>query len=542
MTRQAIALALALLLLAPVLRAQTPPPDAVRAILTLRAPVTLTSTPTERRAAVAQTADGLQAALDRADAVVLRRLAQVPALVIQAEPAALEALSAHPNVLSVQLDEPGGGHADESRPALGADTVHADYGLTGLGVRVAVLDSGYALAHPDVAPAVVAEACFTGGGVAGAGSCPPGDTLTGASAQDENGHGTNVTGVITSDGLTAPRGFAPDSAIVAVRVLDAFNSGWLSDWVVALDWIIDNQEALRVDVINMSLGSFALYPPGCEADQPALASAVALLRSYWGVPVFASSGNNGDPYLMAAPACLTEVIAVGASYDSDMGREPDSGTWRTRFGSGWPTCFDSPTGLGRLACFSNGGSGVDLVAPGVYITSAGLTSPTSRYAGTSQAAPTAAGVAALLLQARPALSPDQLEALLETTGVPLADVRGNGFTYPRIDALAAVQAALATLPAPALLAPIDRAAAPAEAVLSWAPVPQAEAYYLWLSRADGPKVYNVWLNPAEWCSAEVCRFTSYFPLSPGVYRWWVQAWEPVLGESAWAGAALFTVE
>lgn len=530
---------LTMLALGSMARAQEAP--RARAIVTLRDPAPLAAAPSDRRAAVAALTSGLAPTLARADAIVLRALSQVPALIVEIDADALLTLEADPRVLSVQWDERGGGTSDESRPAIGADAARTTYGLTGVGVRVAVLDSGVALSHPDLADSVIAQACFTGGGSPGSGSCPPGDTITGTSALDENGHGTNVTGVITSNGTIAPRGFAADAQIVAVRVLDNFNAGWLSDWIAGLDWIIDNQETLRVDVVNMSLGSFTLYPPNCDADQPAMARAIVILRDYWNVPVFVSTGNNGDPYLMAAPSCIADAIAVGASYDSDMGREPDTGTWRTRFGSSWPTCFDSPTGLARLACFSNGGSGVDLVAPGVYITSTGLSATTSRYAGTSQAAPTAAGVAALLLQARPSLSADAIESILRTTGVTLADHRGNGFIYPRIDALAAVQSVLTLLDSPVQTAPIARAVVGAVPEFTWTDVAGTDAYYLWLSHADGAKVYDLWLNPADLCAGGVCRFTSWFALAPGTHRWWIQAWDSVSGTSPWTGAALFVV-
>jgi hypothetical protein len=88
---------------------------------------------------------------------------------------------------------------------------------------------------------------------------------------------------------------------------------------------------------------------------------------------------------------------------------------------------------------------VDLLAPGSRITGAGLGGSLATYVGTSQASPTAAGVAALMLQADPGLGPAQIEQLLKTTGVPLVDSK-NGLSFPRINALAAVQAALAQTP------------------------------------------------------------------------------------------------
>lgn len=514
--------------------------ERARVIITLRDPAAADAPLAERRGRVAAAQDAVFEALTASGGVILRRFSLVPGFVAEIDAAALPALMDDPRVLYVQADEPGGIATAESVPALGAHTVHSLYGLTGAGVRAAVLDSGVDTDHPDLADDLVAQACFTGGGTPALGACPPGNTTTGTSAEDANGHGTNVTGIITAGGVVAPVGFAPDAEIVAVRVLDSFGSGWLSDWTAALDWLSANQETLHVDVVNMSLGSFIAYAPNCDAEHPSMASAVNLLRNYWDIPTFAATGNQGEPFLTAAPACISSVIAVGATYDSALGREPDSGTWRTKFGGSWPTCFDDPTGIAVLTCFTNGGGAVDVVAPGAYITSAGLGGGTSRYAGTSQAAPTAAGVAALMLQARPALSPDVLEATLKATGVLIDDPR-SAFEYRQVNALAAVESVLTLLPTPTQIAPLDRAVTGTTPIFTWTPVAGSDAYYFWLSHADGTKILNVWLDPTVLCDAVVCAFESYFPLKPGAHRWWVQAWDSALGESPWSPMAVFEV-
>lgn len=514
--------------------------DRIRVIVTLNDPAAVATAPSERRTLVAAAQRSVVSRLQASGGIVVRRYAQVPALVADINTNALTALMSDPTVLYVQVDQEGGAMTTESVPAIRADLVHSNYGLSGDGIRVAVLDSGIDTDHPDLVDDLVAQACFTGGGSAALSSCPPGNTVTGTSAEDANGHGTNVTGIITSKGTIAPIGFAPDADIISVRVLNSGGSGFISDWVAALDWLLANQETLRTDIINMSLGTFVTYAPNCDAEQPAMASAINLLRDYYGIPTFVSSGNQGEFHTIAAPACITKAIAVGATYDSDLGREPDTGTWRTRFGSGWPTCFDATTNLSVITCFTNGGAGIDIVAPGVYITSTGLNGSTSRYAGTSQAAPTAAGVAALMLQARPALSPDAIESIMETTGVAVTDTRNN-LTYPRIDAYSAVTSAMTIFPTPVQVAPINRAVTGLLPTFTWAHVDGTDAYYFWLSRADGAKVYDVWLNPADYCDATTCNFESYFELLPGVHRWWVQAWDTVQGYSQWSPAALFEV-
>lgn len=365
-----------------------------------------------------------------ADFEVRHRFVKVPALAGILNEDGLDRLRSDPSVAAVQLDDRGSGHLTESVPLLGASTVHSTYNLGGQGVRVAVLDSGASTTHPDLSDALIAQQCFTDN------DCAPGNANQGTSAEDENGHGSNVTGIITSNGTVSPGGFAPDSEIVAVRVLDTFNEGFVSDWVAGLDWVLTNLPTLQVRVINMSLGTFDLYPGNCDADQPVLANAVAQLAAA-GVVMFASTGNQGSSTSIASPACNTGVIAVGATYDGDLGAEPDTGTYQASFGPSWPPCSDAPTSPSTITCFTNSSAMMDLVAPGAAITSAWLGADISTYWGTSQASPTAAGIAALLLQCDPALTPDQIEAALKQSGPMVSDPK-NGLAFPSINALAAI--------------------------------------------------------------------------------------------------------
>jgi hypothetical protein len=98
----------------------------------------------------------------------------------------------------------------------------------------------------------------------------------------------------------------------------------------------------------------------------------------------------------------------------------------------------------RISSFSNRGPLVELLAPGAMITSAGIRGGTSTFAGTSQAAPHVAAVAALLRQVDPRLSPFRVRDLLVRTGRSVADGSG-GEEYPLLDAAAAVDAALESL-------------------------------------------------------------------------------------------------
>jgi subtilisin family serine protease len=220
--------------------------------------------------------------------------------------AGLAQLQAEPLVVAIQLDHPGQAHLEDSLPALGGHLVHNNDGITGKGVTVAVLDSGIDSDHPDLSAALIAQHCFTNG------NCPPNATTESTLAEDVNGHGTHVAGVIASAGNVAGTGFAPDAKIVAVRVLDANGSGFVSDWIAGLDWVRANRATTPVQIVNLSLGTFALYPGNCDAQEPVLAAAISQLRAQ-GVTIFASSGNQGSSTRIAAPACNSGVIAVGAT-------------------------------------------------------------------------------------------------------------------------------------------------------------------------------------------------------------------------------------
>jgi MYXO-CTERM domain-containing protein len=365
-------------------------------------------------------------------ATLRRSFTALPGMVVELTSAeAARALAADPAVASIELDVRGQAQLLQAVSAVGAPAVHG-LGYDGTGVLVAVLDSGVDVSHPDLAGAIAAEHCFTDG------ACPPGNTDESTSAQDENGHGTHIASIITSAGVHAWRGVADGSRIVAVRVLDSNGGGWVSDWILALDWILANHTQFPVRVVNMSVATTSLYAGTCDATFPSLTAAVSALEAR-GILVVASSGNNGGTGQIGAPACITGVLAVGASYDANLGREPDVGTYREWFNSAsWPTCADASTSTSTVACFSNLSSRVDLVAPGAQITASLLNGTVTAYHGTSQAAAVASGAAALLAECRPGLPPADLRQALRATGPRLADSR-TGLLYPRLDVAAAAQ-------------------------------------------------------------------------------------------------------
>jgi subtilisin family serine protease len=280
---------------------------------------------------------------------------------------------------------------------------------------VAVLDTGIDTNNIDLEDSIAYERCFLSNGGCSTGPHP---------AEDNNGHGTNVAGIITSNGTVAPVGVAPGAKIAAYKILDASGSGTFSDWAAALDDIIANHP--EVKIVNMSLQSTDPCPAG------ALGDAITTLRTM-GVATFIAAGNYGTKNLLALPACIPDGISVGATYDADIGSN-----------SGWETdCTDQTTKADQVACWSNSDDTLDLLAPGARITSTGMGGGLSTYRGTSQAAPHAAGVAALLMQAVPGLSVDEIENRMKLTGTMITDdLHDNNANTnrqtPRIDARVAL--------------------------------------------------------------------------------------------------------
>lgn len=407
------------------------------------------------RLAIARSREALLAATG-GGLVPTRVFSHIAAIAGRLTRPALDILSRYPGVSLIQLNSAGHGSLTVSVPAIGADVAKRDYHVTGKGVRVAVLDTGIHSAHPDLKSSVASvQHCFTHG------DCQPRNASEGTSAEDDHGHGSHVAGIITSDGTVAGVGFAPDAEIVAVKINDRSNAGFASDWAAGLDWIFTNLSTLNVQVVNASVSTNQLYGSAsdCDRGEPALANAVKNLIGA-GVTIFASVGNEGSSTRVSAPACNTGVIAVGATYKSNQGRQPTNDTYAGQWGSTFADCADSSTAFDEVTCFTNSGPRLDIVAPGAVIVSDGLKSQTEAYRGTSQASPTAAGVAALMLECNPKLTPANVKDILVRTGVPVTDAKNNA-TFPSVRATAAVKEACGPSSPPGLDASATARDAPA---------------------------------------------------------------------------------
>ncbi len=374
---------------------------------------------TERREAVLDQ-------LDREEFEVTDTFANISAVAGLVNVEGLRKLVRDYRVERIDLDLPGRIALAESTELVRAREVQAT-GITGAGVTVAVLDTGVDTDHPDLQDDIVAQQCFCAN-ADGTGCCPGGGTQASGpgAAEDEQGHGTHVTGIITSGGRVAPRGMAPDADIVAVRVLDRNGVAASSTQLLkAFDWIISTRPEVKVVNTSLVFGSFPGQCDQANSVTASMAQAVNTLRAR-GTLTVSSAGNEGNKTQTGAPACLSQAIGVGAVYDGNIGT--------ISFG-----CTDGSTSADQITCFSNSSVAVDLLAPGAAITSSGMGGGLAGFAGTSQAAPHVAGALALLLQVKPAATADQLEAALKASGQPITDP-GNGISIPRLNVEVAVDA------------------------------------------------------------------------------------------------------
>jgi secreted trypsin-like serine protease len=277
-------------------------------------------------------------------------------------------------------------------------------------------------------------ASSTAGGAASACSLP------GACA-----HGTHVAGIAAGSGADAGvsfSGVAKGASLLPIQVFRFFtpdsttNSSqsklltFGSDQILALQRVYALRSTYQIASVNMSLGGGRYYTQSsCDSANSALKAAVDQLRSV-GIATVVSSGNGAYTDSMSAPGCLSSVLSVGSVWDA------------TSSGSTFSACGPDFGGVDKVACYSNSASFLDLLAPGSAINSSTTGSSPNTYAvlhGTSMAAPHVAGCIAILKEAKPSATVDEIEAALKSTGLSVQDSR-NGVRTPRIQCKAALDA------------------------------------------------------------------------------------------------------
>ena len=231
-----------------------------------------------------------------------------------------------------------------------------------------------------------------------------------SSCQDDNGHGTHVSGIVAAiDNQIGTVGVAPKATLYCVKVLDASGSGSDSDVIAGLDWVL-HHAAIRV--VNMSLGRPISTNP---ADDEPMHAAVRKLYDA-GVTVVVAAGNDSSKQVKhVVPASFVEAVPVASSTATDGN---NSCPWL-------PGSIKADT----ASYFTTDGAGVVISAPGedrenvtgfCYISPVGILSTrrgggTTRMSGTSMASPHVAGVAARMIQQHVSWRSDDVRAELQRT-------------------------------------------------------------------------------------------------------------------------------
>jgi serine protease AprX len=311
----------------------------------------------------------------------------------------------------------GGSLATDYPKSVGADKLWAS-GITGKGVGVAVIDSGISGDLPDFKNAD-GSSRVAANVMVNPGASRPGDDV---------GHGTHVAGIIAGNSFNraagdpqrgAYVGIAPEANLVAMKIADDDGYSTELDVIMALEFAVEHKDELNIRVVNLSVSSDT---PGSYLDDPL--DAAVEFAWHAGIVVVAAAGNRGDAAdsVQYAPGNDPYVISVGATDETGT---PDPGD-------------DTLASFSSRGITQDGVAKPDVVAPGAHMVAPlamGSAFQTLcpqcvvgnylRIGGTSAAAPVVSGAAALLLQARPELNPDEVKALLtdhtnHTAGQPVA--------------------------------------------------------------------------------------------------------------------------
>lgn len=338
-----------------------------------------------------------------------RGLSHFPIVVGEVRRSDLMALAALTEVQAIEGIRQYSASRTEGAALIKASQLRTELGGTGKGIGVAIVDSGVDNRHPELASRVVAQADIT--------------HTTGDGTIDGAGHGTAVAGIVAgTDG-----GMAPEASLWTIKVLDQNGDGTSDDVLDGLNTVYANRnDHGGVRVVNMSLGDASSSASDCDGESPAFAQVLAKLTAA-GIAVFAASGNYGFASGVSHPACLSQVISVGAVYDANIGPAIFS------------SCRDATTAADQITCYSNSGPPLDILAPShcARTTRAGG-GYLSCFGGTSAASPYAAGVAAQILSLRPSTTPEALREALRNTGRPITEP-WTGLVRNRIDAVAAYE-------------------------------------------------------------------------------------------------------
>tara|TARA_B100001564_G_scaffold330783_1_gene316279 strand:+ start:348 stop:2360 length:2013 start_codon:yes stop_codon:yes gene_type:complete len=301
-----------------------------------------------------------------------------------------------PGVVMLELDGILSIHNGDAAVLHGVDTVWADTGYDGAGATVAIIDTGIDGAHASLDDLDDDNSTYDPK-VIGFYDPVNNPSLTNGTEvfpYDDQGHGSHCAG--TTAGTGAPTyehiGMAPQANLVGVKVLDAGGSGSFATVMAGMQWTVDNRYQFNIRAASMSLGGPGAIEWTSSEEDSVNRYANEMVRA--GIALFIAAGNNGVSAQIGTPGSAEDAITVGAL---------DKNSAIAIYSSQGPT-----EELRIKPNIAYVGSSVMSVAFNTGDQYTGMS-------GTSMATPGAAGVAALMLQANPDLSPFDVRNIMQET-------------------------------------------------------------------------------------------------------------------------------
>ncbi len=337
-----------------------------------------------------------------------KELKNIRVMSVEADNEVLEELKKDPLVESITEDHILHATLDFSVPHIKADLAwnfSGDMHYNGSGQTVCIVDTGVNYSHPALG------GCFGPGCKVIAGYDFINDD---SDPMDDAGHGSNIAGVVISTDNTY-KGVAPGSNLVMIKALNSEGNGFESDVLAGIDWCINHSYEYNITVISLSLGDSQEHDESSCRSYSTYNNFEELfsIANSLGISVVIASGNNGFTNGINFPACTPNSTAVGSSNNDDS-----------------------------ISSFTDRGSLMDVLAPGVYIRSTSKDGISFvENSGTSLSTPHVAGAIALINQYHFEkngfiLNPSATKALLRQSGRWVYDSESN-LSYPVIDVYAA---------------------------------------------------------------------------------------------------------
>jgi serine protease AprX len=364
-----------------------------------------------------------------------RTFQHLPMVVVEGPYAQLQQLFQRGEIRSIYYDKSLQYLLKDSVPFIGADRVWNELGYTGKGVTVAVIDSGIDATHPDLKfgdKTIQNVKMLLGNSLFG------GDTVYLENVENTDttsGHGTHVSGIIAGNGTASNgtyKGVAPGAKLVGIGTGEALTIVWALE---AFDYVLDKKDQYHIRVISNSWGTTGTYDPNDPIN-------VASKKAHdAGLVVVFAAGNDGPNNNTLNPYSVAPWV-IGVAAGTKDGKLAD---FSSRGVPGDPLLHPTITAPGVDIVSTKSSSGLVLNLLGTkkdvqYIPPQYLPYYTTA-SGTSMATPHISGVAALMLEANPRLTPDQVKSLIVKTARPMSGYQEYQVGAGYVDAYQAVLAA-----------------------------------------------------------------------------------------------------